>query len=416
MKIRTVLSACYKLKERLKNKVIIFFYSRYMKRLTKKVSCHRPVRILFYVYNLPMWKSDRLLSLLLKDSRFEPIIVSYPKTSDSPASKRKLEIELSTHFGRLSANYMSGFDFEKNELYPVSKFNADIVFYPQPYKNKLKEMPRKVLLAYIPYCFEMDNMKRITNTLYQNLCWKYFVSTSLHKELKIRQNYNKGSNVVVTGYPLADDFYDGHTPSADMWPSANPDLKRIIWAPHHTIRPKEWLDYSNFLDIAEQMIEIATKYKDKVQFIFKPHPLLKEKLYNIPSWGVERTDAYYDRWLRMPNCNLAEGDYVDLFMTSDALIHDCSSFKAEYLYVNKPVMYFTMKERFDTFNSFAMECYKVHYHGSTIADMESFIDNVIDGVDPLYDKRTKFICDYIKPTGNTTVAENIYDELCKIFE
>ena len=385
-------------------------------RLIPIIAGHRPIRIMFYVNNLSMWKSDKLLLLLKKDSRFEPFIVSYIYPNDSSSGKEDCERELSLHFKTLGVNCFSGFNYNKNRLFPVSKFNADIVFYPQPYRDRLKDIPRGVLLSYIPYCFEMEDHRWFYNTLYQNICWKIFVPSELHKELKSKYNINRGANAVVVGNPLADYFFDGHTPTDSIWPIKDKKLKRIIWAPHHSILPNDMLDYSNFLEIADDMLETAKKYADKAQFVFKPHPMLKEKLYKLDSWGTERTDKYYDAWKSMPNCNFANDNYVDLFMTSDALIHDCSSFTAEYLYVNKPVMYLTKKERVEQFNVFADGCFKVHYHGSSISDIESFIDNVITGVDPMFEERTKFINSHLIPKGDETVAEKIYKELCKIFE
>ena len=102
-------------------------------------------------------------------------------------------------------------------------------------------------------------------------------------------------------------------------------------------------------------------------------------------------------------------------MTSDALIHDCSSFTAEYLYVNKPVMFLTKKSRIETFNSFADACFNVHYHGSSISDIETFIDNVIAGFDPMLNERTRFINENLIPNKCDTVAQTIYNELCKLF-
>lgn len=416
MLIRSVFSACYKMKERLRLKLSILLYNRHLNRILPKISSHRPVRIMFYVNNLSMWKSDKLLMLLKDDNRFEPFIVSYLYPTDTTDHKNALEQQLFSHFGSIGAKLESGFDYKRNRLYPVSVFKPDILFYPQPYRNKLRDIPRNVLLSYIPYCFEMEEERHFYNSLYQNICWKIFVPTQLHKELKVRYNYNGGTNVVVSGNPLADYFFDGHKPEAEIWPINNPVLKKIIWAPHHSILPDDILDYSNFLEIADDMLKTAHKYKEKVQFVFKPHPMLKEKLYKLESWGIERTDRYFETWKSIPNGNLAEGNYVDLFMTSDALIHDCSSFTAEYLYVNKPVMYLTRKEKIEVFNTFADDCFKVHYHGCSIPEIESFIQNVIDGTDPLYDQRTRFIKEQLVPKGNETVAGTIYKELCKIFE
>lgn len=416
MQIKSFLSACYQEKERLRLKVSISLYNRHLRKMLPRISAQRPLRVMFYVNNLSMWKSDKLLQLLKNDRRFEPFVVSYLYPSDSTEEKMRIERELFAHFQPMGVECESGFDFKKNSEVPVSEFNAGLLFYPQPYRNRLKEIPRNVLLSYIPYCFEMEDHRHFYNKLYQNICWKIFVPTPLHKELKTKYNVNKGENVVVAGNPLADYFFDGHTPSGDMWPSRNPQLKRIIWAPHHSILPGDMLDYSNFLEIADAMLDVARKYVGKAQFVFKPHPMLKDKLYNLGSWGVSRTDKYYDAWSSLPNGGFANGNYVDLFMTSDALIHDCSSFTAEYLYVNKPVMYLTKKQRVEQFNTFADECFKVHYHGSTIADIESFIDNVVSGTDPMLDVRTRFIEAQLKPKGKATVAETIYNELCKIFD
>lgn len=417
MWIETFISACRRTKIKLRLKVSIFVYNLYLRIiLLPRISGHRPVRIMFYVNNLSMWKSDKLLMLLKNDKRFEPFIVSYLYSKDSENSRKEREQELFSHFNSLGTDFFSGYDFAKNKPFPVSKFKPDIVFYPQPYRNFLREIPRRVLLAYIPYGFTIENSPNFHNTLYQNICWKYFIALEAHKEQKIRYNFNHGVNVVVSGDPLADYFLDGHTPSEESWPIKDPHVKRIIWAPHHSIMANDMLDYSTFLEIADDMVQLAHKYMDKVQFVFKPHPMLKEKLYKLESWGVEKTDAYYKTWHTLPNCNVAEGNYVDLFMTSDAMIHDCSAFTAEYLYVNKPVMFLTKKEKMESFNDFANECFNVHYHGSSITDVESFICNVINGTDPLFDERTKLIKEQLVPKGNETVAGTIYKELCKIFE
>lgn len=416
MATQTEMSTYRRIERRLRLKASIFLYNLFLKRLVRKVARRTPVRVMFYVNNLSMWKNDKLLMLLKQDNRFEPFVVSmlYPK--DSLSRKKYLEEELSIHFNTLGVNFLSGFNFKKNKPFPASVFKADIVFFPQPYINNLKDIPFNALLSYIPYGFSIEDSPIFHNSLYQNICWKFFAVSELQKEMKVRYNYNHGTNVIVSGDPLADYFLDGHTPSADNWPIDDPKVKRVIWAPHHSISSQDWLDRANFLKIADDMLETARKYNDKVQFVFKPHPMLKDKLYRNESWGPEKTDAYYDAWNTMPNTRLADGSYVDLFMTSDAMIHDCSAFTAEYLYVNKPVMYVTAKERIESFNSFADECFQVHYHGSSIRDIETFIDNVINGNDPLLEKRTALVKEKLLPKGNQTVAGNIYKELCKIFE
>lgn len=99
------------------------------------------------------------------------------------------------------------------------------------------------------------------------------------------------------------------------------------------------MNYSTFLSIAEELLEFIKNTQLPVQMAFKPHPLLKSQLYNYSSWGKEKTDEYYAAWEFLPNAQLETNEYVDLFMTSDAMIHDCGSFTIEYHHTLKPVMY-----------------------------------------------------------------------------
>lgn len=63
----------------------------------------------------------------------------------------------------------------------------------------------------------------------------------------------------------------------------NKTRKQILLCPHHTINTKE-LDLSNFLTYSDLFLELPQLYPD-VDFIFRPHPLLK---YNLTKyWGEQ---------------------------------------------------------------------------------------------------------------------------------
>ena len=189
-------------------------------------------------------------------------------------------------------------------------------------------------------------------------------------------------------------------------------INKIIWAPHHSILKDDTLDYSNFLNIAEDMLNIASKYKDYIQIAFKPHPHLKRKLYKMQGWGIEKTNQYYLKWNELPNTILVEGDYIDLFMTSDAMIHDCSSFSVEYLYVNKPVLYLTKNNHLDFLCNFGEMAFNMHYKGSTVGDVEKFLKNVVlDGCDSMKMQRNMFMIKYLLPSHGINVAENMFNEV-----
>lgn len=74
----------------------------------------------------------------------------------------------------------------------------------------------------------------------------------------------------------------------------------------------------------------------------------------IPYGEKRKTDRYYSEWESLSNAQLETGKYVDLFMTSDAMIHDCGSFTIEYHYTLKPVMYLVKgEEHTKMMNAFA---------------------------------------------------------------
>lgn len=137
------------------------------------------------------------------------------------------------------------------------------------------------------------------------------------------------------------------------------------------------------------MIELSEKYKESIQWAFKPHPLLKSKLDIV--WGRDKTEKYYSYWQNSVHTQLEEGEYVDLFMQSDGMIHDCDTFTIEYLYANKPVMYlYNGANHNENLNKFAKKALSVHYSGHNADDIERFIIDIISGNDIFYKIRNNF--------------------------
>ena len=192
----------------------------------------------------------------------------------------------------------------------------------------------------------------------------------------------------------------------------------MIWAPHHSILPSDDLGYANFLDMAEQMVDFAKYHEDKIEIAFKPHPILKEKLIFLNGWGIERTEKYYEFWEKSSNTILAEGTYADLFMTSDTMIHDSSSFICEYLYTKNPVMFLSQKpeEIRYNLNDLGKRCFDLHYIGKTIKDVDYFLENiVIRANDPLKIKRDCFFNEMLKQDLEIPVSQLIFDDMKSSF-
>ena len=223
--------------------------------------------------------------------------------------------------------------------------------------------------------------------------------------------HNK-KNLVSTGFPSIDDLISA--PKIDPWKRQQKRKKRIIYAPHHSIGNlhAEGIAYSTFLELGELILNLAIKYKDETQWVFKPHPRLYDKLLTI--WGKEKTDSYYRSWEELDNAQIEEGVYADLFKTSDAMIHDCSSFTIEYLTTKKPVMYLTHRENDhhqDNMLPYARRAFELHYKGFTKQLIEEFVNNVINGVDPLKSEREKYFEECLLPPHGKTACENIINAI-----
>lgn len=155
---------------------------------------------------------------------------------------------------------------------------------------------------------------------------------------------------------------------------------------------------------------MAQKYKDSVQWAFKPHPLLRTKLNEI--WGVEKTDNYFLKWQTLENAQVCEGEYIGLFKHSDAMIHDCGSFKVEYLYTGNPVMYLMNdNQEYDYPNTQTQKALDLHYKAFDSKDIETFIVNVINGVDSSKDSREEFVAQYLTPPYNKSACDNIINAI-----
>ena len=302
-------------------------------------------------------------------------------------------------------------------MFDIHSFSPDIVFYQQPYNTgykqfKIESLWANCLFGYIPYTYELEDSPKMVNGLLMNIAWKVFLPSNYEVKRQRKILINKGQNLVETGSLLADRFLAPVGLSIkNPWKIKDDSIKKVIWAPHHSILQTDTLHYSNFLDVADDMLQLALSFKDMIQFVFKPHPVLKRKLYTIDGWGREKTDKYYERWANLSNATIVEGEYVDLFRTSDAMIHDCSTFTAEYLFTKKPVMFLVRNQCSPDFNDFGKMCYNLHYIGNSIIDIQSFLNDVVlGGHDSKQSQREAFFERYLLPKDKEDTAHRMFNQ------
>ena len=367
--------------------------------------------------DIAMWKHQRLYELMTADKRFHPIIVISPcMHRESPEKDAE---RLRQFFNKYHTPYID-YKADQKPFDIRGELDPDIIFYTQPYEYLLcPEHDCKAfydrLVCYVPYGFNI--FKRWAYNLhFCNLAWRLYYPTQENREIAKLRMSNKGRNIRIVGNANADYFMkECHT---DTWKQLadGRHRKRIIWAPHFTITNDSTTipPRSNFLWMADIMLRIAEEYKEQLQIAFKPHPNLLTKLYEHKDWGKERADAYYHMWKEMPNTQFEAGEYIDLFMTSDAMIHDSATFTAEYHYSHKPTMF--VSKHIDSIkkdlSQLGKQALNLHYIGCSETDIRHFIDDVvIKGNDPMFPLRKQFYTDYLLPPEGKSVAQNILDDI-----
>lgn len=344
------------------------------------------------------WIGDELYYLLDAHPKFEPyvfVIANYNGQNDQMVIeeyRRNLEF-----FKQRNLRVKETLDLKNGELLSWEDIGVkpELCIWMTPWADAFKEhfhllnYSLDTVHVYIPYGFMIaeneknDYVNAQYNQLIHNVAWKNFEESHFALEMAKKYAFVGDSNAVYTGYPKMDVFFQENY-AVDVWDnvlkkSGNPNAKRIIYAPHHTIDEKEPVHFSTFADNGKMMLELAKTYRDETVWVFKPHPALKNKAIRSGVFsGIDEWNAYEQEWSNMPNAVvMTDGMYHDMFRNSDAMILDSVSFLAEYLYVHKPLLLLRGDGQF--FNDFGNSLVQVLYQtqGKDIAAIEAFIQQVV---------------------------------------
>lgn len=380
-------------------------------RLRALLESGKTINVVFEVTGISKWKVDSVLRLMMKHPRFNPIVWHVPYNKLPNPEREELEIrQCKGYFLRLGVNFVT---YPELHAFPADE-KPDIIFLHEPYDGLIDRPYHKGVLRYLlcftPYGYSSSSSAAARNLILTNGSVFCFLENELSKQNTSRLMDNKGCNIKVSGHPMADSFLFAEREGSAVWKACGSSMKRVIWAPHWTIERKNcWLFYGTFMQTGEILLEMAEKYRGQIQFAFKPHPNLYNSLCEHPQWGKEKTDAFYAKWREMPNTQFEDGAYTNLFMQSDAMIHDCGSFIQEYLFANKPCMYLKDPENRQDYSAMAEDCLNAYQMGITREDIEAFLQMVLRGEDPKAEVRGQLREKYLVPPHGQSAAQNIID-------
>ena len=400
------------------NQIFINFKQKKYNDLIKKIKLKKEISILFLTNHISQWKYQSLHKTFSLNTRYKCSVVLVPDENYEKNFNQSYEFN-KKEFQNLDIDLVSSYDFDLNNWIDLNvKYKPDIVFFPRALnksKNKYSiHTFHKSLNCYVPYSLHIDNNDEIQcATYFHQLLWKQFLPFKDNMEIA-KKNYN-AKNVLITDYPGCDEFKIIKQRKS-IW--KNDNYKKVIWAPHHTIEFYNKKNYfSTFLEINQKMIDLSIKYRDTIDFCFKPHPGLKEKLLLNNKWGKEKTLNYFNFWKNSSNTILSESNYQNLFIESDALILDSISFTAEYLYLNKPLC-FLSKSNFDydtSLNIIGIKIFNEIKKAYNIDEIIQFLENSVLRNDIGIIKKQKKLLHSLNLSNPKSVpaCENIYNFINK---
>ncbi|WP_217542771.1 hypothetical protein [Vibrio metschnikovii] len=369
-----------------KRKLFLYMQNKHQE-LLQEIKGKEKIKVVFLAIHKSVWKVDPVFKKMLDDPYFEPVILICPYVQ---YGKERMLEDLKAayeYFDSKGYPVISSYNEQNGTWVQLEDLKPDILFFTNPHNltrpEYYEEAYKKYLSLYVPYYFmttdHAGDADGLYNTRFLLAMFKVFWPSEYHKSCQNNYSINKATNGVGVGYSATECFSSEGFKNPNVWKHQLSARKKIIFAPHHTIEGNE-KSLSSFLLLADFMKELAVKYSDSVQWSFKPHPILKSKLYQHNDWGIEKTERYYQFWQENEYTQLDEGEYEDLFYFSDAIIHDSSSFIAEYVFTGKPALYLMAPDKVNTVVNDFGKMFLLHYRISDKQeDIIQFIENVIIG-------------------------------------
>ncbi len=386
-------------------------YNGVLDNIRNRIRKGERIKVFFFISSTTVnfiW--ERLYQKFKADETFTPIVVVCPFSYASKDYMISTTRSCTARLKEAGYNVLCGYDFEKEQYIDINReISNDICFFNMPYDDRCDKRFyvrnfMNCLTFYTPYSYMLANTYTAAQMDIHECVYKIFPETSLHIDLCRKEALLKGKNVAdFLGYIYVESLLELTSPSYE-WKGHRPGMKKVILAPHHLV------GLGNILMFHQFFLDIAEKYKDRISFVFKPHPILKETL--LREWEEERINGYYAAWDKMDNTKLETGGYEDLFWTSDAVIGDSVSFIAEYTLLGKP-LFFIEKPVPHQFNAVGTEILNVQYKGKTEQDIIDFIENVVLGEhDEKKSIRSAFAQNCLRPSS-PDASLNVYNYVRK---
>lgn len=404
---RTTLSLCG-LKFSFINKKLVRRpnYDEVLSKIQAKHQNNEKVRVGFLVNENCKWNAENLYNLLEENNAFEPIVLvtlynTRHQKKDMTKSSLQENYDFFTNSGK---RVIKAYDEENERYLDIANFDIDILFYQQPWgldeSQSIEVVSKSSLCCYYAYGISVLECPSEVRPFHEKL-FAYFIPNDETKECLKKFEINSLENLVVVGYPKLDIYNDLEKNTQDK--------KTIIYAPHHSYN--RGLKIGTFNKNGKEILEFAKQHPE-FNWIFKPHPDLKEVLYKDKRFGKEFSENYYAQWASIGKI-YDKGNYFEQFMTSDILITDCDSFLLEYMPTLNPLIRLERKGS-AKLSPIGKKIVKGIYRVNNFSECASILKRLdTPNQDTLKEKRIEITDSILRKTK--FASANIIKELEKLF-
>lgn len=397
-------------------------------RLRRRISEGKKVKVFFVTHDSAVFGAASVYRQMESDSLFEPYIYVVSRRDVTYRDfYRDVKADVS-FFESRGYRVICGYD-ENENLRDLHEFAPDIVFYDIPklygagrgFCYRLDRINWEYLTCYIPYGILMvDSFYYHYHIRCIRETWKFFVDTNASYKRVMADGDFSGFNMILSGYPKFDDFRERKDYKLPQKiDNGNPT---VIYAPHHSLGVSN--NFATFDLYGEKIYNLA-KDNSNINFVFKPHPLLRFQVKTRFKEGLTKVSPedykdYLRRWQELPNAVIVEGgDYIELFKRSACMITDCGSFIGEYLPSGHPCIYIfnpRKKNQEDVYTPLAQRILDSYYITKTEEELDAAINEVVlRRIDVKKEKRELLLKSEFSSIGNAgeRICKYLRDELTR---
>ncbi|MFQ6572765.1 hypothetical protein [Pseudomonas sp. UM16] len=297
-------------------------------------------RRLAILYQLPeSWANVRTVwEAARDDANLEVIVVMLPFIHNDYQWQREAA---EAHLNDMGVPFLAW------DAFDLDKAGLDAVLYTSPYDEtrppayRFANLRQRVpCTAYIPYGLEVGGGEH--NYVYQYgqpvtaLATAVFVRSEGVRQMFARHCPTGAGHVQVTGHPRMDGLMDLANFEVDpALREAIAGRRAVLWNAHFSFDGDLW---STFDQLAGDMLDIFASRPD-LALVFRPHPLLWQKLINLNILDASGILALKNELLARGVIVDGRADHRHAFAASEAMMSDVGSFLMEYLGTGKPVLY-----------------------------------------------------------------------------